>query len=97
MLIPGVSSMIMLELPIILADSTMFAHSLSLKSPFLIFCELTIEFCEIIRLISCSLDISKLNMATGMLCFTATVSVIFKTKAVLPTDGLAAISIISDG
>ena len=96
-LIPGVSSIIILEFPIILADSTMLAHSLSLKSPIRIFWELTIEFWERIRLISCSLDISKLKMATGILCLTATVSVTFNTNAVLPTDGRAAIRIKSDG
>ena len=80
-----------------LADSTIFSHSLSLKSPIRIFCELTIEFCEITRFISCSLDISKLNIATGILCFTAIVSVKLSTKAVLPTEGLAAIRIKSEG
>ena len=97
MLIPGVSSIIIFELPIILADSTMLAHSLSVKSPIRIFCELTIEFCDKIRLTNCSLDISKLNIATGILCFTAIVSVRLSTNAVLPTEGLAAISIRSDG
>ena len=94
---PGVSSMIILELPMTPMPSTMASQSMSVRLPVRSFWESTLDSMASIRFTSCSLDISRLKIMQGRPLRTATWSTRFKTNAVLPMEGLAAISTKSEG
>ena len=76
--------------------SMILSHSSSTSCPVWIFWEFTRESRAIIRVTSCSFDISRLKIATGILFFTATWCAILSTNAVLPIAGRAATRINSD-
>ncbi len=97
MLMPGVSSMIRLDLPICAALSINCSHSASDKLPVRRCWESTWDSMENRRFTSCSLDISRLNIATVLFCLNATYSATFRTNAVFPMEGLAATRIKSEG
>ena len=96
-LIPGVSSMIRLERPMISAPSTSFVQSSSFRLPVRIFCESTCDSIARSRFTSCSFDISRLNIATVTSLRNAIYCAMFRTNAVLPIEGRAAIKTRSDG
>ena len=97
MLMPGVSSIISLDLPMTPALSISRSHSWSFSWPVRSFCASTLDSRENIRLISCSFDISSEKIATCFPCRTPQFSAMFRTKAVFPMEGLAAIRIRSAG
>ena len=89
--------MISLELPIVPMPSTTASQSESVSVPVRSFWESTFDSIDSIRLTSCSFDISRLNTMQGSPFLTATCSTTFRTNAVLPIEGRAAIKIKSDG
>ena len=95
--IPGVSSITSLALPMIPTPSTTASQSESVREPVRSFWASTLDSMESIRLTICSLDISRLNTIQGSFLRTATWSTTFKTKAVFPMEGRAAISTRSEG
>ena len=94
--IAGVSSMISLLSPILPALSIRSAHSASVRSPVRIFCASTWDSMEKRRFVSCSLDISSEKIAAHRFSLRTTCCAIFRTSAVLPIEGLAAIRIRSE-
>ena len=94
--IPEVSSMTRFVLPTRRTLSTSLDQSSSSSSPVRIFCESTREFMDKIRLTSCCLLISRLNIAIVLLLCIEMYSTKFNTNAVLPIAGRAAIRIRSD-
>ena len=88
--IPGVSSMMSVDSPSILALSTSSPHSLGFKEPVRMDCASIFEFMESKRLANCSLDISRLKNTVGIRSFTTTCSAILSARAVLPMEGRAA-------
>ena len=72
MLMPGVSSMISLEFPMMPIPSTTASQSASVRLPVRSFWESTLDSIESIRFTSCSLDISRLNTIQGRPFRTAT-------------------------
>ena len=68
---PGVSSIISLEFPMVPIPSTTASQSESDRVPVLSFWESTLDSMESIRLTSCSLDISRLNTMQGIFFLTA--------------------------
>ena len=94
--IPEVSSMIILELPIVPAPSISFSQSVSVRLPVLNTWASTWDSREKRRFTSCSLDISRLKIATARFWRNATCWAILSTNAVFPMEGRAAISTRSE-
>ena len=97
MLIPAESSMISPDSPIVLAPSIIPSHSFGDTLPLLIDFESTCDYMESNLLTNCSFDISSEKIATLFLSLKQTCWAMFRANAVLPIDGLAAISTRSDG
>ena len=97
MLMPGVSSIMMPELPMTPTPSTTESQSASEREPVLNFWASTPDSMDSRRLASCSLDISREKIRAFIRFFMATCCTMFRTKAVLPMDGRAATRIKSEG
>ena len=95
--IPGVSSMISFELPILPAPSIRFSQSASCRLPVRSFWASTLDSRANRRLTSCSFDISSENMAAHKCSWMVMCWAKLRTKAVLPIEGRAAIRIRSEG
>ena len=70
--IPGVSSMVRAEFPMIPIPSTTASQSASVSVPVRSFWESTLDSMASIRFTSCSFDISRLKIIQGRFFFTAT-------------------------
>ena len=94
--IPGVSSIYISASESGPIASASFVQSFSSNLPVLTLLLSTIASLHKTLFTNCSLDISKLNTATGTFALTAAFVAIFSAKAVLPIAGLAAIRINSE-
>ena len=94
---PGVSSMKMGDSDRIPAPVVSFGQSESERYPVRSLWESTLATEHSIRCTSCSFDISRLKMATGMCSWTAACCAMFRQKLVLPMEGRPATTIRSDG
>ncbi len=74
-----------------------FGQSESERYPVRSLWESTLATEQSMRWTSCSLDISRLKMATGMCSWTAACWAMFRQKLVLPMEGRPATTMRSDG
>ena len=83
--------------PILSALSMISAHSVSVRSPVRIFWASTWDCMAMILFTSCSFDISREKIPIHLFSLSEACSAMFRTSAVFPMEGRAAISIKSAG